>query len=271
MFMRMSIANNIKSTLPQTENAKEFIKLVGERSQTTDKSLAGALMATLTTMKFDGSRSMHEHVIEMTNIAARLKSLGMNVDDNFLVQFILNSLPSEYGPFQMNYNTMKDKWNVNELHSMLVQEETRIKNQGAHSVHRVTNQGAGKKAGTKKGKGKKGPFKDNESSAQVQKKEHNNLKCRFCGKPGHFQKDCLKHKAWFEKKGMINAFVCFESNLVEVPHNTWWLDFGCTTHISNTIQGFLTTQTINPNEKYVFMGNRVKARLKPLEFIADFR
>ncbi|KAK6133846.1 hypothetical protein DH2020_032396 [Rehmannia glutinosa] len=186
MFMRMSIANNIKSTLPHTENAKEFMKLVGEHSQTADKSLSGTLMATLTTMKFDGSRSMHEHVIEMTNIAARLKSLGMNVNDNFLVQFILNSLPSEYSPFQMNYNTMKDEWNVNELHGMLVQEETQIKNHGTHSVHLVTNQGAGKKVGSKKGKGKKGPFKVNESNAQVQKKDHSNLKCRFCGKPGHF-------------------------------------------------------------------------------------
>ncbi|KAL3624762.1 hypothetical protein CASFOL_031430 [Castilleja foliolosa] len=144
MLMRMTIASNIKSTLPPTENAKDFIKLVGERSQTADKSLAGTLMATLTTIKFDGSRSMYEHVMEMTNIAARLKSLEMKVDDSFLVQFVLNSLPPEYGPFQMNYNTMKDKWNVNELHSMLVQEETRLKNQGTHSVHLITNQGAGK-------------------------------------------------------------------------------------------------------------------------------
>ncbi|KAH0774680.1 hypothetical protein KY290_011817 [Solanum tuberosum] len=79
-------------------------------------------MGTLTTMKFDGSRTMHEHVIEKTNVAARLKSLGMEVEKNFLVQFIINSIPSEYGPFQMNYNTMKDKWNVHQLHGMLVQE-----------------------------------------------------------------------------------------------------------------------------------------------------
>jgi len=79
MFMRMSIANNIKSTLPKTESSTEFMKFVEECSQTADKSLAGKLMSTLTTMKFDGSRTMHEHVIEMTNIAARLKSLGMRV------------------------------------------------------------------------------------------------------------------------------------------------------------------------------------------------
>ena len=98
-------------------------------------------MSTLITIKFDGSRTMHEHVIEMTNIAARLKSLGMAVDDNFLVQFNLNSLSSEYGPFQMNYNTMKDKWNMHELHSMLVQEETRLKNRGNHSIHYVMEEG----------------------------------------------------------------------------------------------------------------------------------
>ena len=118
--MRISIANNIKSTLSKTKSAKEFMIFVEERSQTADKSLARTLMGTLTTMKFDGSRTMHDHVIEMKNIAARLKSLGMNVDENFLIQFIINSLPSEYGHFPMNYNTMKDKWNVHELHSMLV-------------------------------------------------------------------------------------------------------------------------------------------------------
>ncbi|KAH1213426.1 hypothetical protein GmHk_14G041396 [Glycine max] len=123
MFMRMTVADSIKTTLPKTDSAKEFMGLVGERSQTADKSLAGTLMSTLTTMKFDGSRTMHEHVIEMTNIAARLKTLGMAVNENFLVQFILNSLPSEYGPFQMSYNTMKDKWNVHELHSFVLNED----------------------------------------------------------------------------------------------------------------------------------------------------
>jgi len=56
-------------------------------------------MSTLTTTKFDGSRTTHELVIEITNIASRLKSLGMVVDENFLVQFIMNSLPSGYGHF----------------------------------------------------------------------------------------------------------------------------------------------------------------------------
>ncbi|GAV72124.1 UBN2 domain-containing protein [Cephalotus follicularis] len=139
MFMRMTVANNIKSTIPVTDNAKEFMKSVENLSQSesADKSRAGTLMGTLTTIKYDGSRTMHEHVTEMANIAARLRSMGMKVDESFLVQFIINSLPSEYGPFQINYNTIKDKWNVTELQSMLIQEEARLKKQGTYSINLI--------------------------------------------------------------------------------------------------------------------------------------
>ena len=137
----MTIAKNIKTTLSKTNNAKEFLANVAERFKTADKSLAGTLMAKLTTMKFDNMRGIQEHVLEMTNLAAQLKTLGMNVDEFFLVQFILNSLPSQYGPFQINYNTMKDKWNLNQLANMLNQEEARLKQLEQHLVHLVS-QGA---------------------------------------------------------------------------------------------------------------------------------
>ena len=87
---------------------------------------------------------------------------------------------------------MKDKWNVHELHNMLIQEETRHKNQGDHSLNYVNNQGDWKKAYKKDGN-VKWPLKINESSTKLQKK---NEKCHFYGKSGHFQKDCLKRKDW---------------------------------------------------------------------------
>ena len=93
MFMRMTIVKNIKTTLPKTYDAKEFLANVAEHFKTGDKSLARTLMAKLTTMKFDGTHGIKEHVLEMTNLATQLKTLGMNVDEFFLVQFILNSLP----------------------------------------------------------------------------------------------------------------------------------------------------------------------------------
>ena len=55
---------------------------------------------------------------------------------------------------------------------MLVQEETRLKNQGTHTIHLVSHQGAGKKPKRNFGKGKQRPLKVNESSSQV----HKNIK-----------------------------------------------------------------------------------------------
>ena len=94
MFMRMTIANNIKTSLPQTEFASEFLKSFEERFKRADKSLAGTLMAELTTMKYDGQKGIQQHILNMTEKAAKLKALGMGMDESFLVQFILNSLPS---------------------------------------------------------------------------------------------------------------------------------------------------------------------------------
>ncbi|XP_070012943.1 uncharacterized protein LOC142176284 [Nicotiana tabacum] len=133
----MRIANNIKSAIPQTESIGEYPKYVEKHFHSADKSLVGTLIAELMTMKFNGSRSIQNHIIEMTNIAARLQTFRMKVDDSFLVQFILNSLPPEYGPFQINYNTIKDKWNVSEFSSMLTQEESRLKKQGSHSINLI--------------------------------------------------------------------------------------------------------------------------------------
>ncbi|XP_050233007.1 uncharacterized protein LOC126681508 [Mercurialis annua] len=126
----MTIASNIKTSLPKPVNAKDYLQVIEDQFKTADKSLAGKLMANLTTMKFDGTLSMHDHVIEMTNLAAKLKNLGIMVEDSFLVQFILNSLPSQYEPFQIHYNAIKKRWTVNELANKLVQEEGRLNQQG---------------------------------------------------------------------------------------------------------------------------------------------
>ena len=72
------------------------------------------------------------------------------------------------------------------------------------------------------------------------------------------KKDCIKRKAWFEKRGINLSFVCYESNLAEVPSNTWWIDSGATTHVTNLMQGFLTTKKRKESEKFLYKGNRLK-------------
>lgn len=95
--MLMTIVNNIKSMIPRTESAKECMEFVKGLNQ----SFAKTLIGTLTTCKFDGTPTMHQHVIETLDTATKLRSMRMEVGESF-VQFIINSLLSEYGPFQTN-------------------------------------------------------------------------------------------------------------------------------------------------------------------------
>ena len=63
-------------------------------------------------------------------------------------------------------------------------------------------------------------------------------KCYFCKKKGHIKKDCHKFKTWLEKKGNLLSLVYYKSNIVDVGHNTWWIDSRSTIHITNFLVGF---------------------------------
>ncbi|XP_010527563.1 PREDICTED: uncharacterized protein LOC104804898 [Tarenaya hassleriana] len=144
-LMRMIMAESVKPSMPKTESAREFMDKIKEYSQSdlADKSIVGSLMSELTTKKFDWSQSIHDHVTHMSNMAAKLKTMGMDVSETFFIQFIINSLHVEFGQFQVNYNTIKEKWNFQELKAMLIQEEGRLKKMKGHSVHLAVHDSAG--------------------------------------------------------------------------------------------------------------------------------
>ncbi|KAK6945514.1 LOW QUALITY PROTEIN: hypothetical protein RJ641_013058 [Dillenia turbinata] len=97
MYMRMSIAENIKSTIPKTNSVKEFMEVVMSQSDTADKPVARILMGTLTIMKFNGSRTIHEHITKMINIAAKLEIMGLKS-----IWFIANKLQHYKGQMECN-------------------------------------------------------------------------------------------------------------------------------------------------------------------------
>jgi len=132
---------------------------------------------------------------------------------------------------------------------MLVQEKGRLKKMKDHSLHLTFHS-------SKKNK------KDRTSLKVHEGKIHKEKTCFFYKKVGHFKKDCLKRKKWFEKKGTYYVSIGFESNLIEEPNNTWWLDSGATTHASHLLQGFLSIQPVRKTEKFLYMRNKMKARIE---------
>ena len=63
-------------------------------------------------MRLTSVRNVREHIMNLRDLAAQLKILEVEMSETFLVNYILNTLPSQYGPFKISYNTHKDKWSI---------------------------------------------------------------------------------------------------------------------------------------------------------------
>ena len=79
---------------------------------------------------------------------------------------------------------------------------------------------------------------------------------------------CTNCHAWRAKKGILLSLVWSEVNLTSVPRHTWWIDYGSTSQISLSIQGFLSCWKPSDGERYIHVsdGKTVK-----VEAIGNFR
>ena len=82
--------------------------------------------------------------MEMSNLVTRLKALKLELSEDILVHLVLISLPTQFSPFKINYNTQKEKWTLDELIAQCVQDENRLKQEKIESAHLAsTSQGHG--------------------------------------------------------------------------------------------------------------------------------
>ncbi|GJV90358.1 hypothetical protein Tco_1538171 [Tanacetum coccineum] len=180
----MIIKNSISITIPDSENAKEYLSSVEEQFKGNSKAHASTLILKMLTTKYDEVSGVHEHIMMMSDMANKLKGMDMEISEGFLVHFIMTSLPMQFGPFKINYNTQKEKWKISELIAMCVQEEERLKLEKPDVVH-VATTNSNKRKGSWKGKGSSG---NNSTLNKVQKTDASTSsfqggpKCKFCHK-----------------------------------------------------------------------------------------
>ncbi|KAH0653422.1 hypothetical protein KY290_031702 [Solanum tuberosum] len=205
MFIKTKISTSIRGFVEQYNNVKTLLKAIDEQFETSDEALANTLIMKFSSMKLTSVRGVCEHIMKMRDLAAQIKIL-------------------EYGPFKISYNTHKDKWFTNELMAMCVQHEGQLLMETGESAF-TTTQGKKTNHANKRSK-EKAPLE-----TDIKKES----KCHFCRKKGHITYDCVKFQQWLVKKGIFISLVSYEANMIDVNHNTWWIDSASTIHIMNSL------------------------------------
>ncbi|GKC52856.1 hypothetical protein Tco_1075601 [Tanacetum coccineum] len=146
MIIKNSISVAIRGAIHDSENAKEYLSSVEEQFKGTSKAHASTLILKMLTTKYDGVSGVREHIMMTSDMANKLKGMDMEISEGFLVHFIMTSLPMQFAPFKINYNTQKEKWKMSELIAMCMQEEERLKVEKPDIVHVATTNSNKRKA-----------------------------------------------------------------------------------------------------------------------------
>lgn len=117
--------------------------------------------------------------------------MDMNIDEDMMVDFVLNSLHKEFKSLRNTYIAQKECWTLNYLITISVQQEhNNIREQGAKLANIVQTK----------------QYKENENkdvvSGKEKEKENNNskalkpvgLKYFFYKMNGHMKKECRSYK-----------------------------------------------------------------------------
>jgi molybdopterin converting factor small subunit len=126
MVIKERISEGIRGAILECETVVEYLEKVESQFTSSSKAYASSLIKRLVSKKYTGG-GVRDHILRMNNVIARLKPFDLAIKDGFLIYLIFNSLPKEFETFEVNYNSMNDKWTLKKFIAMCVQEEERIK------------------------------------------------------------------------------------------------------------------------------------------------
>ncbi|KAK1698272.1 hypothetical protein QYE76_014969 [Lolium multiflorum] len=208
MVIKSSILEAIRGAIPQCDTASEYLKKVESQFTGSSKAYASTLIRKLVTTKYTGG-GVRDHILRMSHMSSKLKSMEMELPEQFVIHLIFASLPKEFETFAVNYNAQPEKWAIEKMIAMCVQEEERIKGQSGDSVNYLspTKKRNLQSFQSSKPQGKPqwnppppkphGKAQDHQPHEEVAKDT-----CKWCKEKGHYQKDCVAFLKHLCKKGI---------------------------------------------------------------------
>lgn len=119
MIIKRGIPETFRGAVSdEVTNAKDFLAEIEKRFAKSDKAEISMLLSSLTSKEYKGKGNIREYIMELSHIVSRLKVLKVEISEDILVHLVLNSLPGTFDSFNVSYNCQKEKWTLNEFHSV---------------------------------------------------------------------------------------------------------------------------------------------------------
>lgn len=129
MIMKRSIPEAFRGSITEGKDANKFLEEIQPYFANNEKSEVKTIMAKLISMRYKGNDTIRKYIMKMSRLASKLKSSKLELSNDLLVNLILFSLPEHFGKLKVSYNTQKDKWSLNELIHLCIQEEEKTGSQ----------------------------------------------------------------------------------------------------------------------------------------------
>lgn len=123
MIMKHSISETFRGSISNEEDVVTFLKEIEQHFAKNEKAEISNLLVRLVSIRY----KRNKNIMEMSNIALKLKALKLGLSDDLLVHLVLITLLAPYNQFIVSYKYLTGKWTLNELISHCVQEKKRIK------------------------------------------------------------------------------------------------------------------------------------------------
>ena len=105
MIMKHSIPEAIRGVIPKETQAKAFLDQIANRFAANEKVETSTILSKLVSMRYKGKENIREYIMEMSNLVTRVKALKLELSQDILVHLVLISLPTQFSPFKISYNT----------------------------------------------------------------------------------------------------------------------------------------------------------------------
>jgi hypothetical protein len=207
IVIKSSIKEAIRGGIPDCETAKEYLKKVESQFTGSSKTYTSTIIKRLVTEKYSFGSGVREHILKMSNITFKLKTMDMGLQDEFFVHLVMSSLPKEFEAFEINYNSQPESWGIEKLIAMCVQEEERIKDARDDFINHMKHNK--KKNFSNSSQSKRSYSHDHKASSskgqgKAPMKEHDHVPKgvrRHCKQEGHYMRDCVEFLKWLNIRG----------------------------------------------------------------------